>query len=174
MLRDCMQVIAQAWNTWKCNVLEEKRLRSILAKVARHWKNRVSTMFFSCISMWYMVTLMLLLILYLLSVNLFWFSMQVIAHAWNSWYAYHEEQIFFKDELTAKEESLKYGRERCHDLEKSLKDQDGTIFNLMTRIEQLETQLRGFQARKEARIEDQEALRLQELESRLQLQVSFL
>ena len=124
-------------------------------------------MFFSCISIWYMMILMRLLILYVISVLLCCFSMQVIAHAWKSWYADHEEQKFFKDELAAKEESLKYGRERCHDLEKSLKDQDGTIFNLMTRIEQLETQLRGFQARKEARIEDQEALRLQ-------LQVSFL
>ena len=37
------QVIAQAWDTWKSNLLEQKRLRSILAKVARHWKNRVST-----------------------------------------------------------------------------------------------------------------------------------
>ena len=41
--RSLAQVIAQAWNTWKSNLLEEKRLRSILAKVARHWKNRVST-----------------------------------------------------------------------------------------------------------------------------------
>jgi septal ring factor EnvC (AmiA/AmiB activator) len=117
--------------------------------------------------------------------------MQVIAHAWNSWYADHEEQKLFKDELAAKEESLKYGRERCHDLEKSLKDQDGTIFNLMTRIEQLETQLRGFQAHKEARIQDM--ARIEQLETqlrgfqarkeariedqetlRLQLQVSFL
>ena len=43
MLRDYLQVIAQAWNTWKSNVLEQKRLKAILAKVARHWKNRVST-----------------------------------------------------------------------------------------------------------------------------------
>ena len=41
--RSLAQVIAQAWNTWKSNLLEEKRLRLILAKVARHWKNRVST-----------------------------------------------------------------------------------------------------------------------------------
>jgi len=117
--------------------------------------------------------------------------MQVIANAWKSWYADHEEQKLFKDELAAKEESLKYGRERCHDLEKSLKDQDSTIFNLMTRIEQLETQLRGFQAHKEARIQDM--ARIEQLETqlrgfqarkeariedqetlRLQLQVSFL
>ena len=72
----------------------------------------------------------------------------------------------FKDELTAKEESLKYGRERCHDLEKSLKDQDGTIFKLMTRIEQLETQLRGLQAQKEARIEE-DMTRIEQLETQL-------
>ena len=148
-------------------------------------------MFPSCISIWYMMILMRLLTLYVISVLLCWFSMQVIAHAWNSWYADHEEQKLFKDELTAKEESLKYGRERCHDLEKSLKDQDGTIFNLMTRIEQLEMQLRGFQAQKEAHIQDM--ARIEQLETqlrgfqagkeahiedqealRLQLQVSFL
>ena len=43
MLRDYLQVIAQAWNTWKFNVLEQKRLRRTMAKVARHWKDRVST-----------------------------------------------------------------------------------------------------------------------------------
>ena len=134
---------------------------------------------------------MRLLILYVILELLCWLSMQVIAHAWNSWYADHEEQKLFKDELRAKEESLKYGRERCHDLEKSLKDQDGTIFNLMTRIEQLEMQLRGFQAQKEAHIQDM--ARIEQLETqlrgfqagkeahiedqealRLQLQVSFL
>ena len=45
-----MQVIAQAWNTWKSSHVEQKRLRAILAKVALRLKNRVSYHVHSCIS----------------------------------------------------------------------------------------------------------------------------
>jgi hypothetical protein len=45
-----IQVIAQAWSTWGSIFLEQKRLRSILVKVALRWKNRVRTMFLSCIT----------------------------------------------------------------------------------------------------------------------------
>jgi hypothetical protein len=45
-----IQVIAQAWSIWDSIFLEQKRLRSILAKVALRWKNRVRTMLLSCIT----------------------------------------------------------------------------------------------------------------------------
>jgi hypothetical protein len=45
MLGEYSQVIAQALNTWYTNHLEQKRLKSIFSNFARHWKNRVSTIF---------------------------------------------------------------------------------------------------------------------------------
>jgi hypothetical protein len=38
--RATTQVIAQAWNSWKSNHVEQKRLGYMLAKVTRHWTNR--------------------------------------------------------------------------------------------------------------------------------------
>jgi hypothetical protein len=44
------RAIAQAWSTWYSIILEQTRLRSILARLALRWKNRVRTMFLSCIT----------------------------------------------------------------------------------------------------------------------------
>ena len=43
LIHEHLQVIAQSWNTWYTNYLEQKRLRSLLLLVTRHWTNRAIT-----------------------------------------------------------------------------------------------------------------------------------